>query len=72
MHGLSHVLSLHTTCSGMVVLYIVCYRYAGQVGYILCNMKKARDARVGDTLYHTGKPVEPYPGFKPIKPVVST
>jgi elongation factor 4 len=44
--------------------------YAGQVGYIITGMKTVKEARVGDTLYHTKKPVTPFPGFKPAKPVV--
>ncbi len=44
--------------------------YAGQVGYVICGMKTVREARVGDTLYHRKQPVEPFPGFKPAKPMV--
>eukprot|EP00117_Sycon_ciliatum_P023879 scpid48021/ scgid20197/ Translation factor GUF1 homolog, mitochondrial; Elongation factor 4 homolog; GTPase GUF1 homolog; Ribosomal back-translocase len=44
--------------------------YAGQVGYMLCNMKRSHDARVGDTFHRTGETITPFPGFKPIKPVV--
>ena len=44
--------------------------YAGQVGYIITGMKTVKEARVGDTLYHTKHPVKPLPGFKPAKPVV--
>lgn len=44
--------------------------YAGQVGYVITGMKTVKEARVGDTLYHTKKPVTPFPGFKPAKPVV--
>lgn len=44
--------------------------YAGQVGYIITGMKTVQEARVGDTLYHTKKPVKPFPGFKPAKPMV--
>lgn len=44
--------------------------YAGQVGYIITGMKTVREARVGDTLYHAKKPVPPFPGFRPAKPVV--
>jgi len=44
--------------------------YAGQVGYIITGMKTVRDARVGDTIYHPKKLVEPFPGFKPVKPMV--
>ena len=44
--------------------------YPGQVGYLITGMKTVREARVGDTLYHSKKPVKPFPGFKPAKPVV--
>lgn len=44
--------------------------YAGQVGYLITGMKTVREARVGDTLYHSRFPVKPLPGFKPAKPVV--
>lgn len=44
--------------------------YAGQVGYIITGMKSVREARVGDTIFNNRKPVEPFPGFKPAKPVV--
>lgn len=44
--------------------------YAGQVGYVVCGMKNVLEARVGDTIYHTKRPVEPFAGFKPAKPMV--
>ncbi len=44
--------------------------YSGQVGYIVCGMKTVQEARVGDTIYHYKKPVEPFKGFKPAKPMV--
>ena len=44
--------------------------YAGQVGYVITGMKTVNEARVGDTIYHSKKPVKPFPGFKPAKPVV--
>ena len=44
--------------------------YAGQVGYLITGMKTVQEARVGDTIYHTKKPVEALPGFKPAKPMV--
>jgi elongation factor 4 len=44
--------------------------YAGQVGYCITGMKTVQEARVGDTFYHTKKPVIPFPGFKPAKPMV--
>ena len=44
--------------------------YAGQVGYIIAGMKTVKEARVGDTIYHTKKEVKPFTGFKPAQPVV--
>lgn len=44
--------------------------YAGQVGYLITGMKTVKEARVGDTIFHARKPVTPFPGFKPAKPVV--
>jgi len=44
--------------------------YAGQVGYIIAGMKTVQEARVGDTLFAAKKPVTPFPGFKPAKPMV--
>lgn len=44
--------------------------YAGQVGYLITGMKTVREARVGDTIYHTKQPVDPFPGFKPAQPMV--
>ena len=44
--------------------------YAGQVGYIIAGMKTVKEARVGDTIYHTKRPVTALPGFKPAKAMV--
>jgi len=44
--------------------------YAGQVGYVILGMKTVQEARVGETIFHTKKPVEAFPGFKPAKPMV--
>ncbi len=44
--------------------------YAGQVGYLITGMKTVREARVGDTIFHTKKKVTPFGGFKPAKPMV--
>ncbi len=44
--------------------------YAGQVGYVITGMKTVKEARVGDTIFHTKKPVEALPGFTPAKPMV--
>ncbi|XP_059474079.1 translation factor GUF1 homolog, mitochondrial [Neocloeon triangulifer] len=43
---------------------------AGNVGFIMCNMKSIKDAHSGDTLKLKGSNVEPLKGFKPIKPMV--
>lgn len=42
----------------------------GQVGYIVSGMRSTKEARVGDTLYHSRSIVEPLPGFKPAKHMV--
>lgn len=42
----------------------------GQVGYVVTGMRSTKEARVGDTIYHTRKIVEPLPGFKPAKHMV--
>jgi translation elongation factor EF-4 len=44
--------------------------YTGQVGYIIGGMRSTKEARVGDTLFREGDPVEPLPGFKSAKPMV--
>ena len=44
--------------------------YPGQVGYLITGMKTVREARVGDTIFHTKHRVVPFPGFKPAKPMV--
>ncbi|KAF6020357.1 GUF1 [Bugula neritina] len=44
--------------------------YEGQVGYIIANMKKAKDALIGDTLCLAEHPVDPLPGFKPAQAMV--
>ncbi|XP_068085950.1 translation factor GUF1 homolog, mitochondrial isoform X2 [Anabrus simplex] len=43
---------------------------AGQVGYVACNMRSAKEAHIGDTLHLKDKPVTPLPGFKPLQPMV--
>jgi len=43
---------------------------AGEVGYIIANIKNVRDSRVGDTIIHTDSVVEPLPGFKKAKQMV--
>ncbi|KAG8930153.1 Translation factor guf1 mitochondrial [Tulasnella sp. 417] len=44
--------------------------YAGQVGYVACNMKQSSEAHIGDTFYRMGEPVEPMGGFKQSKAMV--
>ncbi|MEA3212611.1 MAG: GTP-binding protein LepA [Chthoniobacter sp.] len=44
---------------------------AGDVGYVIANIKAASDAKVGDTLISTRNPAtEPLPGFQEIQPMV--
>ena len=35
----------------------------GQVGYVVSGMRSTKEARVGDTIYHTRNTVEPLPGM---------
>jgi GTP-binding protein LepA len=43
----------------------------GEVGFIVANVKKISDAKIGDTITETARPaVEPFPGFKELKPMV--
>jgi elongation factor 4 len=51
-------------------LLITSALYTGQVGYIITGMKTVKEARVGDTFYHSRSPVPALPGFKPAKPMV--
>jgi GTP-binding protein LepA len=44
---------------------------AGEVGFVISGIKELKDARVGDTVTHFGKPAAvPLPGFKEVKPQV--
>lgn len=44
---------------------------AGDVGYIIANMKSATEVKIGDTITnHTHPCAEPLPGFKEIQPMV--
>ncbi|HDG68352.1 MAG TPA: elongation factor 4 [candidate division Zixibacteria bacterium] len=44
---------------------------AGEVGYIMANIKDVRDARVGDTVTLADNPApEPLPGYREAKPMV--
>ena len=42
----------------------------GEIGFLTASIKQVRDTRVGDTITHERKEVEPLPGFKPSQPVV--
>lgn len=44
--------------------------FAGQVGYVACNMKQSSEAHIGDTFYRMGEAVEPMGGFKQSKAMV--
>src|ERR1700723_589871 len=43
---------------------------AGDVGFIIANIKRVADARMGDTLVEAARPAPPLPGFEAIKPMV--
>jgi GTP-binding protein LepA len=43
---------------------------AGDVGFVIANIKRVADARVGDTIVEADRPAEPLPGFQAIKPMV--
>ncbi len=43
----------------------------GEVGFIVCGIKRIADAQIGDTVTEAARPTpEPFPGFKPLKPMV--
>jgi GTP-binding protein LepA len=43
----------------------------GEVGFLVANIKKISDAKIGDTITETARPaLEPFPGFTPLKPMV--
>src|SRR5437660_2138414 len=43
----------------------------GEVGFLVANIKKISDAKIGDTITETARPaLEPFPGFNPLKPMV--
>jgi GTP-binding protein LepA len=43
----------------------------GEVGFLVANIKNVGDAKIGDTITETTRPtVEPFPGFKELKPMV--
>ena len=43
---------------------------AGDVGFIVANIKRVADARMGDTVVEASRPAPPLPGFEAIKPMV--
>jgi GTP-binding protein LepA len=43
----------------------------GEVGFLVANIKKISDAKIGDTVTESARPaLEPFPGFKELKPMV--
>jgi len=43
----------------------------GEVGFLVANIKKISDAKIGDTITESARPTsEPFPGFKELKPMV--
>jgi GTP-binding protein LepA len=43
----------------------------GEVGFLVANIKKISDAKIGDTITEASRPArEPFPGFKELKPMV--
>jgi GTP-binding protein LepA len=46
---------------------------AGEVGYLMCNIKTTSEVRIGDTLTTARQPAStPLPGFKEVRPMVFT
>jgi GTP-binding protein LepA len=45
--------------------------HAGEVGFVIANIKRVSDTKIGDTITEEGRPAaEPLPGFEDIKPMV--
>src|SRR5262249_12094216 len=45
--------------------------YAGEVGFLIANIKNVADTKIGDTITDDGRPaIEALPGFQEIKPMV--
>src|SRR5437660_11087536 len=43
----------------------------GEVGFLVANIKKISDAKIGDTITEAARPTaEPFPGFRELKPMV--
>src|SRR5436853_6272968 len=44
---------------------------AGEVGFMIANLKNVADTKIGDTITDDSRPaIEPLPGFEDIKPMV--
>ncbi len=43
---------------------------AGDVGFVVANIKRVAEARMGDTVVEADRPAAPLPGFEAIKPMV--
>jgi GTP-binding protein LepA len=44
---------------------------AGEVGFVVANIKTVSDAKIGDTMTESARPTaQPFPGFKELKPMV--
>lgn len=43
--------------------------FAGQVGYLYCNMRSVKEALIGGTLHNKGAKIEVLDGFVPAKPM---
>ncbi len=43
----------------------------GEVGFVVANIKRVADAKIGDTITEIARPTtDPFPGFKELKPMV--